>query len=667
MKPKYSSNSTFFYIIDLLSLMLGALIGVFILPSLVYIVSKNESLSLLILKLNSAVIIFSMLWHYKKRVMQYGKISLPLTSIFISGFSAGVFGLISFLKILVINNYYEKILINQREEYQQIIGEKQKELAYVYLKTIRSLALAIDAKDQYTHQHIIRVQRYAVAIGQKIGFTSGQLELLETSALLHDVGKIGVPEYILLKPGRLTDEEFTKVKQHPEIGAAILEPVDFPQEVIDGVKYHHEKWNGTGYPDGLKGNNIPLFARILAVADVYDALTTTRSYRKAWTHERAKEFIEKEKNYHFDVNIAEAFLQIIDGIVQEMSKEGIGPLIPISETVIESAPTIVQDMQRSSSELWALYEVAQTISPHLNLQDTLLLLGRKMENIITGTTSLFLLWNGDHKTQLIVKSASGLNALFFNQSLTISENSISFKVAQTATVYRGIFKQDDLHLNEIDEDDWTELRSAVILPIIYQNEILGTVNLYHTEPNAFQESDISLINALIDKIGQIIYEDITRIKIQKLNKVDNIAKLHDDVYIKEYIDKINERKNPFALFYIKIDNFDGISKFFDSDHCSNALRNFNILLDSFLGSQGQIFRLDECEFLLLIDPITPKATDDFISKLQRIIMHFDTDLVHPDLGPIHFLYRTESLYSSENTMAPQIFISYARSKKKRIK
>ena len=254
------------------------------------------------------------------------------------------------------------------EEKQQHIEElqlSQAQLADLYLATIKSLALAIDAKDQYTHQHILRVQRYAVATAKQMGLTGGELEGVNTGALLHDIGKLGVPEYVLLKPGRLTEEEFAKIKKHPEIGAAILDPVEFPWPVLPAVMYHHEKWDGTGYPEGLKGENIPLQARILAVADVYDALTSTRSYRNAWTHEKAIGVIKKNSGTHFDPVVAEAFLQVIDGVVEEMAQHGEGPLVlqaPKNKLAKSKADEAALDIERASSELWALYEVAQTLS-----------------------------------------------------------------------------------------------------------------------------------------------------------------------------------------------------------------------------------------------------------------------------------------------------------------
>jgi putative nucleotidyltransferase with HDIG domain len=224
----------------------------------------------------------------------------------------------------------------ERITYIEEMEKKQAQLADLYLATIKSLALAIDAKDQYTHQHIIRVQRYAVAIAKEMGVQGPEFEAVQTGALLHDIGKLGVPEYVLLKSGPLTNEEIEKVRKHPEIGAAILDPVDFPYPVVHVVRNHHERWDGQGYPDKLKGEEIPLTARIMSVADVYDALTSTRSYRKACSHEQAVIQIKEGSGTQFSPEVVDAFVRIIDGVVREMAAEGVGPLVQSAQVREES-------------------------------------------------------------------------------------------------------------------------------------------------------------------------------------------------------------------------------------------------------------------------------------------------------------------------------------------
>ncbi len=156
-----------------------------------------------------------------------------------------------------------------------------EEMASLHLRTIEALALAIEAKDHTTHDHLQRVQVYAVEVGKDMGLDESQLEALRAAALLHDIGKLAVPEHIISKPGKLTREEFEKMKIHPIVGAEILERVRFPHPVTPIVRSHHERWDGTGYPDGLRGQSIPIGARILAAVDCLDALASHRQYRRA--------------------------------------------------------------------------------------------------------------------------------------------------------------------------------------------------------------------------------------------------------------------------------------------------------------------------------------------------------------------------------------------------
>jgi len=218
--------------------------------------------------------------------------------------------------------------IEEDQEHVDALTAGQQQLSDLYLATIKSFALAVDAKDPHTHQHILRVQRYAVAIAEAMGLSGDDMEAVHTGALLHDIGKLGISESVLLKPGKLSEDEFDQIKKHPEIGAMILDPVRFPWPVLPIVRHHHEKWDGSGYPDGLKGEEIPLTARIMAVADVFDALTSTRSYREAWSHDRAVEWIRQQAGSHFDPQVVDAFLGVIHSRIADRTPltAGLDPL-----------------------------------------------------------------------------------------------------------------------------------------------------------------------------------------------------------------------------------------------------------------------------------------------------------------------------------------------------
>ncbi len=186
------------------------------------------------------------------------------------------------------------------------------DLLRVYLETVQSLAAALDAKDSYTHGHSRRVTSLALALGRELGITENELYILKHAALLHDIGKIGISESILQKPSRLTDDEFDCIKNHPSTGAKILESVEFLKNVCLQIKYHHERFDGKGYPDGVKGRDIPLGSRIIALADTYDAITSTRPYRKGLPHEVALEEVKRCSGSQFDPEVVDAFVRISD-------------------------------------------------------------------------------------------------------------------------------------------------------------------------------------------------------------------------------------------------------------------------------------------------------------------------------------------------------------------
>ena len=206
----------------------------------------------------------------------------------------------------------------------EMLKESKEQLERAYLDTIQSLRYAVEAKDPYTRGHSDRVSEYAVLIGRKMGLSEDEIKTLQIGGLFHDIGKIGVPDTILQKEAKLTDDEYSQIKNHPSIGAHILGEAEAFKDIIPIVKYHHERFDGRGYPSRLSGEKIPLLARITAVADTFDAMTSKRSYRNALDIQYVKEEIERCKGTQFDPKIAEVFLEILNndfGKIQEIQKK----------------------------------------------------------------------------------------------------------------------------------------------------------------------------------------------------------------------------------------------------------------------------------------------------------------------------------------------------------
>lgn len=191
-----------------------------------------------------------------------------------------------------------------------VIEESYTRLNTSYKSTVVALSRAVDARDKYTAGHSERVANISMQIGTAMGLSEKQLETLEIAALFHDIGKLGIPDHILLKPGKLTDEEFRYITERPQIGVNILASIDFLKDALSIILHHHERFDGKGYPSNSEGQQIPVESRIIAVADTYDAITSDRPYRKGLSHDAALNEILRHKSTQFDSQVVDAFIAI---------------------------------------------------------------------------------------------------------------------------------------------------------------------------------------------------------------------------------------------------------------------------------------------------------------------------------------------------------------------
>jgi putative nucleotidyltransferase with HDIG domain len=270
------------------------------------------------------------------------------------------------------------------------------QLNHLYLATVESLSMAIDAKDQVTHGHIRRVQKYALELARALGLEEDRdLKALEAAALLHDMGKVAVPDHILNKPGRLTPAEYEKMKLHAVIGADILSAVEFPFPVVPIVRHHHENWDGTGYPDGLQGENIPIGARILSVIDCYDALTSDRPYRRALTKAQALEIINERRGNMYDPAVVDIFVTIVDRLpaIDDSGGPRIEALDRIARMASEPPEREAYAPYVSSAsfaeQILQLCDLSEVIGGHASLDDLTHLLSRHLRRMHPASLVVF--------------------------------------------------------------------------------------------------------------------------------------------------------------------------------------------------------------------------------------------------------------------------------------
>src|SRR5208283_5037771 len=308
-----------------------------------------------------------------------------------------------------------------------------EEMANLHLRTIEALALAIEAKDQTTHDHLQRVRIYAIEVAKELGMKGTELDALHAAALLHDIGKLAVPEHIISKPGRLTPEEFEKMKIHTVVGAEILERVRFPYPVVPIVRAHHEKWDGSGYPFGLRGTEIPMGARILSAVDFLDALASDRQYRRAMPLDEVMQKLADEAGKSFDpgvVHVLRRRYKTLENLALAQSAVDENPAVsqelkisrgPItapnagfeSSTVSDSPgreATFLSSIAAARQEAQSLFELSQDLGASLSLGETLSVFSVKLKPMVPYDAIAIYIRRGD---ELIPEYVNGDNYRLF--------------------------------------------------------------------------------------------------------------------------------------------------------------------------------------------------------------------------------------------------------------
>ncbi len=437
--------------------------------------------------------------------------------------------LLSTLAILLLVAPIPIIIYYTFKTYHDKLGEQEKhysELTSIYDSILEMLAMAIDAKDDVTHDHIQRVKLFARRMGEKVGLSNLEIEALKAGALLHDIGKIGVPAYILNKPGKLTEHEFEQMKMHTIIGADMLSNVDFRYPVVPIVRHHHERWDGRGYPDGLKGEDIPITARILTLVDNYDALRSDRPYKTGMTREEALAYIEQNAGTFFDPKLVEIFLSIVDKLEQEAATASFKAPQPNKSAKTESAamaqakpaagfaaaPQVdraaaaLNSIAETNQRVTALYELSRTLSSILSLEDTVAILANRLSKLIPFTTCAISLYDGT-RSEFEIVHAVGLHADKFIKRRMQAEAGITGYVI---TNQRPMYNTNPvLDLGFLGVEEASRYRGVIVFPLVKNQEALGAIALYSTEMTAYGSEHIQLMESVSQPASDAVYNALT--------------------------------------------------------------------------------------------------------------------------------------------------------------
>ena len=484
----------------------------------------------------------------------------------------------------------------------------------LYHSTIESLAMAIDAKDAKTHGHIQRVQTLTLGLADHCEITNDhEREGLKAASLLHDIGKLAIPEYILNKPSPLTHWEKEKMRKHPTIGADILSSVDFPYPVVPYVRYHHEKWDGTGYPDGLKGEDIPVGARILAVADCYDALRSDRPYRPKLSQKMALEHVVTESGKSYDPVVVQQLVEHIDELEAAMKEAEIRITLAASEKTSLSAlssgdqqamekRTVFHEIASTHKEVQALYELSKALGKSLKLSDTLSLLAEKIRNLLPCTScSIYLLEEQDGK--LVPYHTSGMYADLLRKVELGVGDGITGWVTAHKQYLMNVSPAPDFMDSEILS---TAYRSCLVMPLSLNNSIVGVISLYSDQPENYSQDHLRFMETIADHAATAIRNAIIYEETQEDAHTDELTGLPNLRYFNSFIERELKRSGragqPLSLLMMDLERFKEVN-----DKFGHKIGN-RILIEIAHFLRDQLRESDTC---------IRYAGDEFIAVLPR--------------------------------------------------
>ena len=480
-------------------------------------------------------------------------------------------------------------------EEMHVKAEKRhvEEVCALHLRTIEGLALAIDAKDHTTHAHLHRVRTYAVEIARDLGLSEAEMDALRAAALLHDIGKLAVPDHIINKPGRLTPEEFEKMKIHPVVGAEILEKVAFPYPVAPIVRAHHERWNGEGYPDGLKGEEIPIGARILAAVDCLDALASDRQYRKALPLQDAMKQVVADSGKSFDPRVVEVlerrYLDLEKLVTESMRSEAQDSACFTRIVQRGERPGAGFEQDRSGSgsqsdflysiasarqEAHTLFELSQDLGNSLSLDETLSLVAMRLRKLVPYDSFVAFLRKGD---LLLPEFVTGDHFRMLSSLKIPVGTGLCGWVAQNARpIVNG---NPDVETGFArDPRSPSELRSALVVPLEGVTGLVGVLALYQAAVDAFTSDHLRILQVVTSRVALFVENALKFREAESSATIDYLTGIGNarsfSMHLEQELARCKREQSTMALMVCDLDGFKQINDRFGHLAGDRVLKQF---------------------------------------------------------------------------------------------
>jgi diguanylate cyclase (GGDEF)-like protein/putative nucleotidyltransferase with HDIG domain len=509
-----------------------------------------------------------------------------------------------------------------------------EEMADLHLATIEALALAIDAKDQTAQSHIRRVQVYATSIARGLGMSDTEIQGVKTAALLHDIGKLAVPEHILSKPGPLTQEEFQKIRVHPQVGAEIISAVPFPYPVAPLILSHHERWDGKGYPQGLKGEEIPLGARILSVVDYYDALTSDRPYHKAMTPEAAMALLQQEAGRALDPQVVQMFVKMApemehaaqtmeQAAPRRLSLEPVNergrPAVGFSPETTKTS-TVFEDIALAHREIYALYEIAQTMGTSLGVADTMALISSKLSNLVPFSACALFLFD-EEADSLRCRFATGVEADAIGTMTVRAGQGLAGWVARNRRPLVNARPSAEFEAAGLAKT--TSLQSALVAPLVFSDRFIGTLSVYSTQPDFYTDDHRRLLDRVSEQASAVIHNSIVFEQTQEDSLTDPLTGLPNTrfmfMHLTRELARAERLKAEVALLVMDLDNFKEINDNHGHHVGDRALREVATVLRSGIRPYDICVRYAGDEFIVVLSGCGADEAERKRVELQRTV------------------------------------------------
>jgi len=536
---------------------------------------------------------------------------------------------------------YRLYLGRLEAEKERVEVEKRhvEQIASLNMRTIEALALAIEAKDHTTHTHLQRVRTYAVEMAKELSLGEEQIEALRAAALLHDIGKLAVPEQIISKPGKLTPEEFEKMKVHPLVGAEILDRVAFPYPVAPIVRSHHESWDGSGYPEGLAGENIPIGARILAAVDCLDALASHRQYRPALPLSEAMAKVKEKAGTWFDPQIVSILesryielermaqmsedTQVTSGLSRSVRVErGLAPAAGFERTepthsAIENTD-FLSSIASARQEAQTMFELSQDLGVSLSLSETLSVLSMRLRKMIPyDSIAVFVNRNGWLLPELV--SGENFRALS-SLKIRVGEGLCGWVAENSRPIVNGN-PQVEAGYSADPGKQTTPLQSALVVPLEGLNGVVGVLAMYQTNRDAFTPDHLRILLAVASKVALSVENALKYQQAESSATTDYLTGLPNArslfVHLAQEVARCRRMKTSLAVLVCDIDGFKQINDSFGHLEGDKLLREFTTRLKDVCRGYDYVARMGGDEFVITAPGLTADAAKEKAERLNQ--------------------------------------------------